>query len=53
MAAPQESASTVCAQANCCGTEGRTRSELIRLDEEEPETIEQHRSEERGADTQA
>ena len=33
--------------------EGRTRSELTRLDEEEPETIEQHRSEERGADTQA
>ena len=29
------------------------RSELTRLDEEEPETIEQHRSEERGADTQA
>jgi low affinity Fe/Cu permease len=33
--------------------EGRARSELTRLDEEEPETIEQHRSEERGADTQA
>jgi hypothetical protein len=32
--------------------EGRTRLELTRLDEEEPETIEQHRSEERRADTQ-
>ena len=38
---------------NCCGPKGEHGSELTRLDEEEPETIEQHRSEERGADTQA
>jgi low affinity Fe/Cu permease len=33
--------------------EGRTRSELTRLDIEEPEAIEQRRLKEHGADTQA
>ena len=33
--------------------EGRARTELTRLDDEEPESIEQHRPEERETDTQA
>ena len=32
--------------------EGRARTELTRLDDEEPETIERHRSQERGTDMQ-
>ena len=32
--------------------EGRARTELTRLDDEEPESIEKHRSQEREADTQ-
>jgi low affinity Fe/Cu permease len=32
--------------------EGRARTELSRLDDEEPETIEQHRTQERQADRQ-
>ncbi len=35
-----------------CEPKDGTRSELTRLDDEEPETIEQHRSDERKADTQ-
>jgi hypothetical protein len=32
---------------NCCGAENRARDELTRLDDEEPEVIERHRSDER------
>ena len=39
--------------ANCCGPKDGARSEPTRLDEQEPETREQHRSEEGGTDTQA
>jgi hypothetical protein len=34
-------------RTSCCASKGRARSKLTQLDDEEPEVIEKHRSEER------